>query len=120
VGIIRRKFQLSSMASFFPLPLNAGRLAHIDFRRLYKSVMEAHRLGMDTIQIFTKNQRSWKEKIISEEEGKDFKAACYKYCVKQVFSHTIYLISLGSENEEIAQKSMLSWQWNWSVAVSSV
>jgi deoxyribonuclease IV len=72
------------------------------------AAIEANRLGMDAIQIFTKNQRTWQEKIVSAEEGKLFKAACIKYGVKQVFSHTIYLISMGSANEDIAEKSMLS------------
>jgi deoxyribonuclease IV len=72
------------------------------------ALIEAQRLGMDTIQIFTKNQRTWQEKIVTVEEGNNFKKASVKYGVKQVFSHTIYLISLGTDNEDIAQKSMLS------------
>jgi deoxyribonuclease-4 len=72
------------------------------------AAIEANRLGMDAIQIFTKNQRYWKEKMVTEQEGKEFREACAKYGVKQVFSHSIYLISLGSDNPEIAEKSMLS------------
>ncbi|MCE3278523.1 MAG: nfo [Bacteroidetes bacterium] len=72
------------------------------------AAIEAARLGIDTIQIFTKNQQSWKEKTVTEHEGKEFKAACIKHGVKQAFSHAIYLISLGSENDDIAEKSMLA------------
>jgi deoxyribonuclease-4 len=72
------------------------------------AAIEAHRLGIDAIQIFTKNQRFWQEKTVSTEEGKIFKDACKKYGVKQAFSHSIYLISMGSEDEEIANKSMLA------------
>jgi deoxyribonuclease IV len=83
--------------------------AHVSISGGYiNAAIEAHRLGINTIQIFTKNQQQWKEKIVSPEEGKAFRDACNKYGVKQAFSHAIYLISLGSDNEEIAEKSMLS------------
>jgi len=72
------------------------------------SLIEAKRLGIDAIQIFTKNQRFWQEKLVSEEEGDAFKNPLPKYGVQQAFSHAIYLISLGSENEDIVQKSLLS------------
>jgi deoxyribonuclease-4 len=62
------------------------------------ALIEAKRLGIDTMQIFTKNQRFWQEKKVSEEEGKIFRDAFKQYGLKQAFSHTIYLISLGSSN----------------------
>jgi deoxyribonuclease IV len=70
------------------------------------ALIEARRLGADAIQIFTKNQRFWREKIVSKEEGLEFQKSCPSYGVKQVFSHAIYLISMGSENEEIVSKSV--------------
>jgi deoxyribonuclease-4 len=83
--------------------------AHVSIAGGYlNALIEAKRLGIDTIQIFTKNQRFWQEKIVSEEEGKAFKSEFANYGVKQAFSHAIYLISLGSENEEIVEKSLLS------------
>jgi deoxyribonuclease IV len=83
--------------------------AHVSVAGGYiNALIEANRLGMDAIQIFTKNQRYWRERVVTSEEGKEFKLACVKYGVKQVFSHAIYLISLGSENEEIIEKSILS------------
>jgi deoxyribonuclease IV len=72
------------------------------------ALSEAKRLGVDTMQIFTKNQRYWKERVVSREEGELFKTAMLQHGVKQAFSHAIYLISLGSDNEEIVEKSILS------------
>jgi len=72
------------------------------------AVAEARRLGIDTMQIFTKNQRMWKEKLIEEAEGKAFIRACEQNGIKQVFSHTIYLISMASTDDSIAEKSLLS------------
>jgi len=70
------------------------------------AVTEAKRLGIDAMQIFTKNQRFWQEKTVSEEDGRAFREACTGNGIKQVFSHSIYLISMGSEDESIAEKSM--------------
>ncbi|MEO6491145.1 MAG: deoxyribonuclease IV [Ferruginibacter sp.] len=83
--------------------------AHISVAGGYmNALIEAKRLGIDAIQIFTKNQRFWKEKLVSEEEGLQFRTAFKSHGVKQAFSHAIYLISLGSENEDIIEKSALS------------
>lgn len=83
--------------------------AHVSISGGYiNALIEAKRLGIDAIQIFTKNQRFWQEKTVTIEEGKSFKAACKTYGVKQVFSHAIYLISMGSEDEVIVKKSNVS------------
>jgi deoxyribonuclease-4 len=83
--------------------------AHVSIGGGYENALiEAKRLGADAIQIFTKNQRYWREKIVEKKEGEDFRAGMKKYGVKQAFSHAIYLISPGSENEEIIEKSILS------------
>lgn len=83
--------------------------AHVSISGGYLNALtEAKRLKADAIQIFTKNQRFWREKVVSKEEGKTFKAAMAEHGVKQAFSHGIYLISLGSNDKVIAQKSVLS------------
>jgi deoxyribonuclease IV len=83
--------------------------AHVSISGGYiNALIEAKRLGADAIQIFTKNQRFWREREVSDQEGEIFKKATKEYGVVQVFSHAIYLISLGSENEEIVEKSVLS------------
>src|SRR6185437_8063559 len=70
--------------------------------------IEAESLGIDTFQIFTKNQRQWKERIVTEEEGKDFIMHQKNSGVKIGFSHTTYLINLGSENEDTRKNSIVS------------
>jgi deoxyribonuclease-4 len=69
---------------------------------------EVQELGLDTFQIFTKNQRQWKEKSIDEQEGKDFKAALKKSKINKSLSHCTYLINLASCDEEIRKKSILA------------
>jgi deoxyribonuclease IV len=83
--------------------------AHLSIAGGYiNALTEAKRIGADAVQIFTKNQRFWREKEVSDDEAKAFRKAMKPNGVKQVFSHSIYLISLGSENSDIIEKSILS------------
>lgn len=82
---------------------------HVSIAGSYMNALtEAKRLGIDTMQIFTKNQRTWQEKTVSEEDGKVFRDSFKNHGIRQVFSHTIYLISMGSESQATIEKSMLS------------
>jgi deoxyribonuclease IV len=70
--------------------------------------IEATKLGIDTFQIFTKNQRQWKERKVSEEEGNKFKVLMKEYSIKVAFSHATYLINLSSADENIVKNSILA------------
>lgn len=68
---------------------------------------EARTLGIDTFQVFTRNQRQWKAKPISEEEKKAFAAAwAANPQVKVIFSHASYLINLASADDRLRHKSI--------------
>jgi deoxyribonuclease-4 len=68
---------------------------------------EARTLGIDTFQVFTRNQRQWKAKPISEEEKKAFAGAWAENPgVKVIFSHASYLINLASADPELRNKSI--------------
>jgi deoxyribonuclease IV len=68
---------------------------------------EARILGLDTFQVFTRNQRQWKAKPVSEDEKKAFAAAwADNPGVKVIFSHASYLINLASANHELRSKSI--------------
>jgi deoxyribonuclease-4 len=69
---------------------------------------EAQRLGIDTFQIFTKNQRQWKERKVSEEEGNRFRVLMKEHSIKIAFSHGTYLINLSSPDENIVKNSILA------------
>jgi deoxyribonuclease IV len=68
---------------------------------------EASTLNLDTFQIFTRNQRQWKAKPISEDEKKAFAAAwANNPQVRVIFSHASYLINLASADEGLRHKSI--------------
>ena len=74
---------------------------------LEHSFDEARTLGIDTFQVFTRNQRQWKAKPISEEEKKAFASAwANNPQVKVIFSHASYLINLASADHQLRSKSI--------------
>src|SRR4029077_8760988 len=68
---------------------------------------EAAKLNLDTFQIFTRNQRQWKAKPISEEEKTAFAGAWKQHPeVKAIFAHASYLINLASADKALQDKSI--------------
>ena len=73
---------------------------------LHNAFHEAESLGIDTFQIFTKNQRQWKEKTIDAEEKSAFLNSHKTSNVKVVFSHASYLINLASNDATLWERSV--------------
>jgi deoxyribonuclease-4 len=71
-----------------------------------KSVDRAKELGCNTFQIFTRNPRMWKHKILTNEEIAAFHEKIGKTGIWPVFSHMPYLPNLSSSNPEPYKKSV--------------
>jgi deoxyribonuclease IV len=69
---------------------------------------EAEKLGIDTFQIFTKNQRQWREKKISKKEAETFRKNMEQFGIKVAFAHTTYLINIASSDDKIREQSVIS------------
>jgi deoxyribonuclease-4 len=69
--------------------------------------LNAHKLGAKAFGLFTKNQRQWKAKPLTEKNIDQFKANCehYGYSPHQILPHDSYLINLGHPVEEQLEKS---------------
>lgn len=67
----------------------------------------AYKLGATAFAVFTKNQRQWSAKPLTEESIAAFKSNCEKYNYKphQILPHDSYLINLGHPEKEPLQKS---------------
>jgi len=72
---------------------------------VFKSLERGERIGCDSIQIFTKNQRQWKAKPYKEKDILRFKEDFKKSRIKKVVAHSSYLINLGSPKKEPLIKS---------------
>ena len=69
--------------------------------------INAHEIGATAFALFTKNQRQWVAKPLTEESIAAFKSNCEKYGYKpsQILPHDSYLINLGHPEADALQKS---------------
>ncbi len=69
--------------------------------------VNAHKIGATAFALFTKNQRQWQAKPLTDESIGKFKKNCekYGYTPTRVLPHDSYLINLGHPEEAALQKS---------------
>jgi deoxyribonuclease-4 len=67
----------------------------------------AHEIGATGFALFTKNQRQWSAKPLSDENIDGFKAECKKfgYSMDSIMPHDSYLINLGHPEKAKLKKS---------------
>jgi len=70
------------------------------------SVKRAEELGCSTMQIFSKNASTWREKILKRDEVESFRGNLKNSNINPVFIHTPYLINLASPSDELYFKSI--------------
>ena len=71
------------------------------------ATVNAHEIGANAFALFTKNQRQWVSKPLTEENIRLFKENCTKYNFQTdyILPHDSYLINLGHPEEEGLEKS---------------
>ena len=69
--------------------------------------LNAQKLGATAFALFTKNQRQWQAKPLTEESIEAFKANCaeHRYSADQILPHDSYLINLGHPEKAGLKKS---------------
>jgi deoxyribonuclease-4 len=72
----------------------------------YKAADAAGALGLDTVQIFTKNNNQWNGKPLADEDVRLFKEAVARHNLRIPCSHDSYLINLASPDDVLWQKSL--------------
>lgn len=70
------------------------------------SVVQAGELSCNTMQIFSKNASTWREKILKKDEVESFRENLKDSNISPVFIHTSYLINLASPLDELYFKSI--------------
>ena len=73
---------------------------------MHKAVLEAERLGFDTVQVFTKNQQQWKSKPLEDAAKEAWLGELARVKFSQTVSHDSYLINLASPDEALRAKSI--------------
>lgn len=73
-----------------------------------KAIDDAVSIGCTSLQIFTKSNRQWKARPISEEEAFSFRDAVKNSSIKKehIFVHASYLINLGSTDQKLETQSV--------------
>lgn len=83
--------------------------AHISAAGAFSLAFDrAESIGCTTMQIFTKSNRQWYAKPISDIEAQDFMQRAATSNVHPVSTHASYLINLGAQDPEIEAKSVES------------
>jgi len=72
---------------------------------LHNALIEAKQLRMDCVQVFTKNQRQWKVKPLTDEQIAEWFEHQKTTGITEVVSHDSYLINLASPKKETLDKS---------------
>jgi deoxyribonuclease-4 len=73
---------------------------------VHKALLDAERLGMDTVQVFTANQRQWRAPALDPAEVERWKTHARRLKFKKTVSHDSYLINLCATNPELWEKSV--------------
>ncbi len=71
----------------------------------HNALFEGQQIGATTVQLFTRNQKRWENKELSEEEIDLFTKALEETGLSHIMSHDSYLINLGCPHEENLYKS---------------
>ncbi len=73
---------------------------------VYKAFARGHEIGCDSMLVFTKSNRQWKAKPLSDQDIADYeKAASEHDHIHPVAVHASYLINIASPNEALWEKS---------------
>lgn len=72
----------------------------------YKAADAAAALGMETVQIFTKNNNQWQGKPLSETDIRQFREAIERHGLRTPCAHDSYLINLASPDDAVWKKSL--------------
>jgi deoxyribonuclease-4 len=73
---------------------------------LHNALLEAEKLGCDTVQVFTKNQQQWRCSPLGAEPIASWRSHCDRLKFKRTVSHDSYLINLASPDPILRQKSI--------------
>lgn len=72
----------------------------------YKAADNAGELGMNCVQLFTKNNNQWAGKPITDEEARQFHESLPRNKLSHSCAHASYLINLASPDNALWEKSV--------------
>lgn len=73
---------------------------------IYNALLEAEKLCLETVQVFTKNQKQWKCSPLEPCAVGDWQLHCKRLKFKHTVSHDSYLINLAATDPVFREKSV--------------
>lgn len=73
---------------------------------MHHALLEARKLGMECVQVFTKNQRQWKVTPLKDEDIRAWNEHRKQTALQSVVSHDSYLINLANPGTDARQRSL--------------
>ena len=74
---------------------------------LHLAIERGVSIGATAMQIFTKSNRQWHEKKITETEATLFRKAWADSSIQDIIVHAAYLINIGSSKPDVEEKSII-------------
>jgi deoxyribonuclease-4 len=74
--------------------------------KIYEALERAHKLGCNTMQIFSRNPLAWRDDFLVPQDLDEFKRRQDKFKIKPLFIHIPYLINLASPNPRLYAASI--------------
>lgn len=72
----------------------------------YRAIERGEKIGCTALQLFTKSNRQWQAKPITQTEIARFKEAWKASPITFITAHASYLINIGSPDQAVAHKSL--------------
>jgi len=73
---------------------------------MHNALLDAERLGLGTVQVFTKNQQQWSAKPLADETVSTWHEHRRRLAFEHTVSHDSYLINLASPDDALRRKSI--------------
>ena len=74
--------------------------------KIYEAVERAHKLGCNTMQIFSRNPQRWRDDFLAPKDIEEFNQRQDRLKIKPLFIHIPYLINLASPNPRLYEASI--------------
>ena len=75
-----------------------------------QAIWRGQSIGCETIQLFVANPNRWKSPPLTDEDIDRFRTAEIETGIRPIVAHDIYLINLGSPEEELWERSINAFQ----------
>ena len=74
--------------------------------KIYEALERAHKLGCNTMQIFSRNPQRWRDNFLVPEDIAEFNRRQERLKIRPLFIHIPYLINLASPNPRLYNASI--------------